>query len=151
MPIINDPCHNPTGYSLSDDEWNAVIDVLNELSKQGPVILLNDIAYIDYRIPRQKRPVTTSSNFDRISENVFVIIAFSISKSMTAYGMRCGAAILMAQKQESVREVEIVFEKAARAIWSNVNNAAMETFVSVITTMKRSFYEAEKDCLCSSC
>ena len=143
VAIINDPCHNPTGYSLSDDEWNAVIDVLNELSKQGPVILLNDIAYIDFAY-RGEAARDYIRNFDRISENVFVIIAFSISKSMTAYGMRCGAAILMAQKQESVREVEIVFEKAARAIWSNVNNAAMETFVSVITD-ERSAYEAEKD------
>lgn len=143
VAIINDPCHNPTGYSLSDDEWNAVIDVLNELSKQGPVILLNDIAYIDFAY-RGEAARDYIRNFDRISENVFVIIAFSISKSMTAYGMRCGAAILMAEKQESVREVEIVFEKAARAIWSNVNNAAMETFVSVITD-ERSAYEAEKD------
>ena len=92
--------------------------------------------------------MTISATLIGISENVFVIIAFSISKSMTAYGMRCGAAILMAQKQESVREVEIVFEKAARAIWTNVNNAAMETFVFVITD-ERSSYEAEKDSMFS--
>lgn len=141
--ILNDPCHNPTGYSLSDAEWNAVIDVLNELSAQGPVILLNDIAYIDYAY-RGKAARDYIRNFDRISENVFVVIAFSISKSLTSYGLRCGAAILLAQKPESVREVEIVFEKAARAIWSNVNNAAMENFVTVITD-KRDAYEAEKD------
>ncbi len=23
--VINDPCHNPTGYSLSEDEWKKVI------------------------------------------------------------------------------------------------------------------------------
>ncbi len=141
--VLNDPCHNPTGYSLSEEEWDAVIAVLNELGKQGPVVLLNDIAYIDFAY-RGKAARDYIRKFDNISENVFVIIAFSISKSLTSYGMRCGAAILLAQKQESVREVEIVFEKAARATWSNVNNAAMENFVTVITK-KQDAYETEKD------
>ena len=141
--VINDPCHNPTGYSLSQQEWDEVIDYLNECGKKVPVVLLNDIAYIDYSY-RGKAAGDYIKTFDRISEHVFVVIAFSISKSMTSYGMRCGAAILMAQKEESVREVEIVFEKAARAIWSNVNNAAMENFVTVVTDNKAA-YEAEKD------
>lgn len=141
--VINDPCHNPTGYSLSQQEWDEVIDYLNECGKKVPVVLLNDIAYIDYSY-RGKAARDYIKTFDRISEHVFVVIAFSISKSMTSYGMRCGAAILMAQKEESVREVEIVFEKAARAIWSNVNNAAMENFVTVVTDSKAA-YEAEKD------
>ncbi len=141
--VINDPCHNPTGYSLSQQEWDEVIDYLNECGKKVPVVLLNDIAYIDYSY-RGKAARDYIKTFDRISEHVFVVIAFSISKSMTSYGMRCGAAILMAQKEESVREVEIVFEKAARAIWSNVNNAAMENFVTVVTD-NQAAYEAEKD------
>ena len=141
--VINDPCHNPTGYSLSQQEWDEVIDYLNECGKKVPVVLLNDIAYIDYSY-RGKAARDYIKTFDRISEHVCVVIAFSISKSMTSYGMRCGAAILMAQKEESVREVEIVFEKAARAIWSNVNNAAMENFVTVVTDNKAA-YEAEKD------
>ena len=28
--IVNDPCHNPTGYTLSLDEFNQIIDILNE-------------------------------------------------------------------------------------------------------------------------
>ncbi len=141
--ILNDPCHNPTGYSLSAEEWEQVVALLNELGKQGPVILLNDIAYIDFAY-RGKAARDYIRTFDKISDNVFVVIAFSISKSMTSYGMRCGAAILLAQSQDSVREVEIVFEKAARAIWSNVNNSAMENFVTVIE-QKKEAYENEKD------
>ena len=141
--ILNDPCHNPTGYSLGAEEWEQVVALLNELGKQGPVILLNDIAYIDFAY-RGKAARDYIRTFDKISDNVFVVIAFSISKSMTSYGMRCGAAILLAQSQDSVREVEIVFEKAARAIWSNVNNSAMENFVTVIE-QKKEAYENEKD------
>ena len=35
--------------------------------------------------------------------------------------------------KESVRQAEIVFEKSARAIWSNIPNAAMDNFYQVTT------------------
>ena len=47
--VINDPCHNPTGYTMKSFEWDMVIDFMNEMSEDGtPVILLHDMAYIDY-------------------------------------------------------------------------------------------------------
>ena len=45
--VINDPCQNPTGYTMSFDEWKSIINMINELSNDGtPVILLHDMAYI---------------------------------------------------------------------------------------------------------
>lgn len=129
--VINDPCHNPTGYSLNKEEWNEVIAFLNECSKTHAVVLLNDIAYIDYAYG-QKQAKEYFSVFDQISDNIVVVVAFSLSKSMTSYGLRCGAAIIMGQKEEAVQELKIVFEKDARATWSNINNGAMATFVDVM-------------------
>lgn len=142
LMIINDPCHNPTGYSLSMEEWKEVVDFLNECSKQVPVVLLNDIAYIDYAYDLEhcKDYLKTFNNF---TNNVMVVIAFSCSKSLTSYGLRCGAAIIMAQTQSSVRDVEIVFEKAARATWSNVANAPMDNF-TYVTTENLSAFLSEK-------
>lgn len=142
LMIINDPCHNPTGYSLSMEEWKDVVDFLNECSKQVPVVLLNDIAYIDYAYDLEhcKDYLKTFNNF---TNNVMVVIAFSCSKSLTSYGLRCGAAIIMAQTQSSVRDVEIVFEKAARATWSNVANAPMDNF-TYVTTENLSAFLSEK-------
>ena len=93
--------------------------------------VLNDIAYIDFS-SRQKEAKTYFGQFDMISDNVIVVVSFSLSKSMTSYGLRCGAAIILGQKKESVNQVKIVFEKNARATWSNINNGAMETFVDVL-------------------
>ena len=129
--VINDPCHNPTGYSLSSQEWKDVIAFLNECSKTHKVVLLNDIAYIDFAYG-QKQAKEYFSVFDDISENMAVIVAFSLSKSMTSYGLRCGAAIVMAQTEDIVQELKIVFEKDARATWSNINNGAMAAFVDVM-------------------
>ena len=131
VAVINDPCHNPTGYSLSHAEWQEIIDFLNECSKTHSVVLLNDIAYIDFAYG-QKEAKTYFSLFDQFSENVVVVVAFSLSKSMTSYGLRCGSAIILSKTKEAVQQVKIVFEKAARATWSNINNGAMATFVDVI-------------------
>ncbi|MDD6467917.1 MAG: aminotransferase class I/II-fold pyridoxal phosphate-dependent enzyme [Erysipelotrichaceae bacterium] len=136
--VINDPCHNPTGYSLTLQEWEQVIAILNECSLQGPVVLLNDIAYIDYsyQLDQVRRYMEL---FQTISDNVAVVIAFSCSKTCTSYGLRIGAAILLAQKEEDVRQMEIVYEKHARATWSNIGNSGMENFVRVTTTHHDAF------------
>lgn len=142
LVVINDPCHNPTGYSLTIDEWNAVIDILNTCSKQGHVVLLNDVAYLDYSYDL-KHVHRYMECFNRIEPTVAVIIAFSCSKTCTSYGLRIGAAVILAKTQEAVDELEIVMEKMARATWSNINNSGMENFVRVTTDHKTEF-EAEK-------
>lgn len=140
--VINDPCHNPTGYSLSLSEWQEIVQFLNELSKQGPCILLNDIAYMDYSYQgRESRQYLDLWN--SFSNQVLAVIAFSCSKTLTSYGLRCGAAIIMGQDANLVREAEIVFEKSARATWSNIPNAAMDNF-TWITTENVIDFENEK-------
>jgi aspartate/tyrosine/aromatic aminotransferase len=136
--VINDPCHNPTGYSLSEEEWKEVISFLNECSKTHAVVLLNDIAYIDFS-SRQEKAKEYFAQFDQIENNFVVIVAFSLSKSMTSYGLRCGAAIVLGQEKEAVNQVKIVFEKHARATWSNINNGAMATFVDVLDNHKDAY------------
>ena len=140
--VINDPCHNPTGYSMTREEWEEVIAFLNGCTKKCPVVLLNDIAYIDFAFG-QKEAKKYFSVFDDISDNMAVVVAFSLSKSMTSYGMRCGAAILMAKNPEIVNQLKTVFEKDARATWSNVNNGAMAMFVDVLDNRLED-YDAER-------
>lgn len=141
--IINDPCHNPTGYSLTEQEWKDVIAFLNECSKTHSVVLINDIAYIDFSY-RGRYAKEYYRCFDEISENVAVIVAFSISKSMTSYGLRCGAAVLLGKTPEAVNELKVVFEKTARATWSNINNGAMEAFSTIMRDKKQQYIDEKQ-------
>ena len=141
--VINDPCHNPTGYSLTNEEWQEVISILNACSTQGSVILLNDIAYIDYSY-NLEHVHDYMNNFNQISDNVAVVVAFSCSKTLTSYGLRVGAAVVLAKHPEDVKEIEMIFEKHARATWSNIANAGMENFVRVTTDHYEAFMK-EKD------
>ena len=50
VAIINTPANNPTGYSLSDEEWDGVLNIAKENAKdpENKIIILVDCAYIDY-------------------------------------------------------------------------------------------------------
>lgn len=130
--VINDPCHNPTGYSLTYEEWQQLVSFINEVSEKVPFILIDDIAYIDYSNDLDHSR-TYMETWNDLSDNAMVIVAFSCSKTLTSYGLRCGAAIILHHNAQDVREVEIVFEKKARATWSNIPNAAMANYVWLVT------------------
>ncbi len=131
LAVINDPCHNPTGYSLSSEEWKGVIDFLNELSKDGPVILLDDIAYMDFSNDRKKITKDIEQLNGR-NKNFLVIFAFSISKTLTAYGLRVGAQIAVSSSQEVIEDFVRANEISARAVWSNIPKGGMKLFAKLI-------------------
>ena len=142
LVIINDPCQNPTGISLGKENWRELIAFYNELSKEGPIVILNDIAYLDYSYDYDNATAYMSS-FNAISDNIAVIVAFSCSKSLTAYGMRLGAAVIMSKEEEKAERIYNAFLRTARADWSNVNNGFMDAFVSLMQNNKEG-YMAEK-------
>lgn len=49
---INSPCQNPCGLTLSVEQWQKIIDKLNNCGKE--VMLLNDVAYMDYSYDKNK-------------------------------------------------------------------------------------------------
>ncbi len=120
--IINTPAHNPTGYELSSEDWEAVSQVLGETDKNKKITLIADIAYIDFAGDEEE-----SRSFlpflEKMPENVLTVIAHSLSKSYTLYGMRCGALICMAKTKEIAEEFKSVCEFSARGSWSNCTRA----------------------------
>lgn len=142
--VLNDPCQNPTGYCLKEQEWKDLVSYLNEASKDCDIILINDIAYIDYSYRSMEEARHYMSYFNDLSDNVMVEICFSCSKTLTSYGLRCGAAIVLAKKKEDVRDAEIIMEKKARATWSNIPNAAMANFVWTVTENRKAFLKEKQ-------
>ncbi|WP_163470294.1 pyridoxal phosphate-dependent aminotransferase [Fusobacterium sp. IOR10] len=123
--VINDPCQNPTGYSLSFEEWEAVIEILKKASSYGEVILLNDIAYIDYDFRGKELSRKHFSLFANLPKNIFVILAYSMSKSFTCYGLRSGAQIAISSSQEIMEEFSYSSEFLCRTSWSNISKGGM--------------------------
>ena len=142
--VINDPCHNPTGYSMSIGEWKEIIAYLNECAKENAVFLVNDIAYIDYAYS-DNYGRNYLSLFNNIEENFIVYLTFSCSKTLTSYGLRCGAGILLGKSKETIAAILNVFEKSTRALWSNVPNAAMENFSLIVRNHREAFLSEKSE------
>ena len=120
--ILNTPAHNPTGYSLTTEDWNNVKAVLESLPADKKITLLVDAAYIDFAGDEEEYrsflPI-----LEEMPENVLTLISHSLSKAYTLYGMRCGALICLAKTEEIAEEFKRVCEFSSRASWSNCARA----------------------------
>lgn len=144
LVFINDPCQNPTGYTMTNKEWDTVLTHLNTLADKGPVVLLHDIAYIDFH--KEGHYGRIFNKFRNLSENMLVVLAFSASKTMTAYGMRVGAQVLISSNKDELEAFKHACENTARGVWSTVNNGGMMTFASLVNNKGvQEKYKKEKD------
>ena len=94
LVVLNDPCQNPTGYSLSNEEHVKLIKKLNKLSEKVNITVIYDIAYLDYD--------GNNRELHKIFKNIFnneikflPIFAASCSKVFGMYGFRVGAFLLL--------------------------------------------------------
>ena len=128
--IINTPAHNPTGYTLTLKDWNGVIDILKKYSKGKKITILADVAYIDFAGDEDKYreffPV-----LDDLPENILAVVAFSMSKGFTLYGLRGGAMICITKNEDVAEEFVLVNSFSARASWSNCPRAAIKVLSSI--------------------
>lgn len=107
--IFNDPCHNPTGYTLSDNEWNGIISFLNKFpSKEINIIL--DTAYAEFSHHNREflKKILMCSN------NINIFLCYSCSKTFTIYGLRLGIMFALSKNDYTDK-----FKKYSRAIFSN--------------------------------
>ena len=143
--IINTPAHNPTGYALTGEDWSGVKDVFENAPKDKKIILLVDTAYIDFAGDedeyRSYLPV-----LDSMPENVLTLIAHSLSKAYTLYGMRCGATICMTKSKEIADEFKQVCEFSSRSTWSNCARAPQVILAKIYDDpeLKAKVYEERK-------
>ena len=120
--ILNTPAHNPTGYSLTDADWQMVREALKKQPHDKKIALVVDTAYIEFAGDSEKYrsflPI-----LETLPENVLPMLSHSLSKTYTLYGMRCGALICMAKTAEVAEEFKQVCEFSSRGSWSNCSRA----------------------------
>ena len=143
--VINDPCQNPTGYSMKDSEWDMVIDILNEVSNDGtPTILLHDMAYIDYDLRGFDATRKNIRKYLKLNDSVITIMAFSGSKTLGLYGIRIGAMLAVTKKKEYIDEFFSSAKFASRSKWSNSSMLGQSLITKIFTeTSLRTSFEKE--------
>lgn len=131
--VFNTPSHNPSGYSMTNMDWKNVLDFLKTLTKnqEKRIIVLNDLAYLDY----SGDPASTRSfmqQFGQLPANIFVTMAFSMSKSFTMYGLRCGALVALSSSEKVIEEFLQVNAASSRGVWSTAPRGAQRFMADVM-------------------
>ena len=130
--LINTPCHNPTGYSLTLEDWDRVLCAMKKAAsdQSKKIVFLVDAAYLDFAGDAKKSRAFLPK-LDGLPDNLLPLIAFSMSKSFTLYGMRGGALICLSPNKEITNEFKLVNSFSNRGTWSNGTRAAMVTLSQI--------------------
>ncbi|MDU5504554.1 MAG: aminotransferase class I/II-fold pyridoxal phosphate-dependent enzyme [Anaerococcus vaginalis] len=141
--VFNSPANNPTGFSIEDSMWDKILKIINERAVDGKYItILLDVAYIEFAGDgRQKK---FFQKFGDLPENIITTVAYSMSKSYTAYGLRSGACIIISSSEKIANQAFDSMKHSNRAIWSNITHAGMNILVDLEKDeKKKKSYEEE--------
>lgn len=141
--VFNSPANNPTGFSIEDSMWDKILEIIKDRAEDGKYIaILLDVAYIEFAGDgRQKK---FFQKFGDLPENIITTVAYSMSKSYTAYGLRSGACIIVSSNEEIANQVFDSMKHSNRAIWSNITHAGMNILVDLEKDeKKKKSYEKE--------
>ncbi len=122
LVILNTPCHNPTGYTLDDAEWQTVVDVVRGASRRGPVSLLVDLAYARFGAPGSDGWVRHAQ---ALAGHALLLVAWTASKSFAQYGARVGALVAVHPDHEERARLSNALSFSCRGTWSNCNHLGM--------------------------
>ncbi|MFZ5551152.1 MAG: amino acid aminotransferase [Pseudomonadota bacterium] len=125
--VLHACCHNPTGYDISDAQWDAVIEAV----KARKLVAFLDMAYQGFG--------------DGIAEDGAVIgrfvqsgidffVSTSFSKSFSLYGERVGALSVVCESKEEASRVLSQLKIVIRTNYSNPPTHGAQVVATVLTT-----------------
>ncbi len=141
--IFNSPANNPTGFSIDDGMWDRIIDQIKIRAVSGKYInILLDVAYIEFAGDGSQKKFFKKFSF--LPDNIITTVAYSMSKSYTAYGLRTGACIIISSNEDIADRAFDSMKHSNRAIWSNITHAGMNILVDIENDEeKKKSYENE--------
>jgi aromatic-amino-acid transaminase len=128
--FLNDPCNNPTGYSMTRAEWQAVVKTLLAHAGQ-PITLLVDMAYWLYAAAGDVRGFL--AELTPLLGNVGLLFAWSGSKSYTHYGLRVGALIACEPNEIERGATQAALAYSCRGTWSNCVRGGLWAVTKLLT------------------
>ncbi len=122
LVFLNDPCQNPTGYSMRPAEWQAVRESVAAVAARVPTTLLVDVAYWLYG---QGDPRAFLAHLEPLAGRAGLAFAWSASKSFTEYGARVGALVFVDPDAARRKRTFDALTFSCRGTWSNCNHLGM--------------------------
>jgi aromatic-amino-acid transaminase len=125
--VLHACCHNPTGYDITEAQWQQIIDVV----KSRRLVAFLDMAYQGFGDGITEDGAVIQQFLDA---GIDFFVSTSFSKSFSLYGERVGAlSVVCAGKDEAARvlsQLKIVI----RTNYSNPPTHGAQVVVLVLTT-----------------
>lgn len=130
LVVLNDPCHNPTGYSMTRAEWDGVVRAALAHAERAPVALVVDNAYSAYAAGD---PRACFGALEPLLGKAALMFAWSASKSFTHYGLRVGALVVCEPDAAERKTTEAALSYSSRGTWSNCNRGGLAAITRLLT------------------
>ncbi|WP_166222487.1 amino acid aminotransferase [Pseudomonas atagonensis] len=109
--LLHACCHNPTGFDLSHDDWQRVLDVV----RRRDLLPLIDFAYQGFGDGLDQDAWSTRLFAAEVPE---LLITSSCSKNFGLYRDRTGALIVCAKTADKLIDIRSQLANIARNLWS---------------------------------
>ena len=109
--LLHACCHNPTGFDLSHDDWQRVLDVVRNRN----LLPLIDFAYQGFGDGLEQDAWSTRLFAAELPE---LLITSSCSKNFGLYRDRTGALIVCAKTADKLIDIRSQLANIARNLWS---------------------------------
>ncbi len=128
--FLNDPCHNPTGYSMRASEWKAVVEKVLAHAEKAPITVLVDCAYFAYS-PGDPRAFLRE--LLPLVGRCALLFAWSASKTFTHYGLRVGALVACIADEKARAVTQAALSYSCRGTWSNCNRGGLAAVTRLLS------------------
>lgn len=149
MILINDPCENPTGFCMSDKDYDGLLNI----AKNNPdtnFIYLMDVAYFDFYNVNPDIIRSRYAKFKNLPDNALALFVYSGSKSFGLYGLRIGALIGLSKDEKEIALFKDASAYTSRAKWSCASTLGINLIERLVLHDEYRFdYEEEVKFVCS--
>ncbi len=141
--LINDPCQNPTGFCMQDEDYDKLIDIARN-NPDTNFIYLMDVAYFDFYNANPDIIRSRYAKFKDMPSNALALFVFSGSKSFGLYGLRIGGLIAFSKDKDEITYFEDASSFSCRAKWSCSSTLGMSIIEKLVLNDEyRISYEEE--------
>ncbi|MBK0353028.1 aromatic amino acid transaminase [Leclercia adecarboxylata] len=123
--LLHPCCHNPTGADLTNDQWDAVIEVL----KARNLIPFLDIAYQGFGAGMEEDAYAIRAI---ASAGLPALVSNSFSKIFSLYGERVGGLSVVCEDQDAAGRVLGQLKATVRRIYSSPPNFGAQVVATVL-------------------
>lgn len=123
--LLHPCCHNPTGADLTNDQWDAVIEIL----KARELIPFLDIAYQGFGAGMEEDAYAIRAI---ASAGLPALVSNSFSKIFSLYGERVGGLSVMCEDAEAAGRVLGQLKATVRRNYSSPPNFGAQVVAAVL-------------------